>query len=102
MQAPSPGVDDILTEQDGYCLRVRVLNEQGLHARPAARLSQEAQKFACDIRLRHDGGDVDAKSILDILTMAAGQGSELEVRAAGPEAMDALRHLGHLFRNRFR
>ena len=100
--APDAGADEILAEQDGHCLHVRVLNEQGLHARPAARLAQEAQKFACDIHLRHDGGDVDAKSILDILTMAAGQGSELQLRADGPDAVDALRHLGELFRNRFR
>ncbi len=45
---------------------------------------------------------MDAKSILDILTLAAGQGSELELRATGPEARDALVHLGTLIRNRFR
>ena len=102
MQAPTTGVDDILAANDGYRLRVRVLNEQGLHARPAARLSQEAQKYACSIHLRHDGENVDAKSILDILTMAAGHGSELELHAHGPDALDALRHLRELFHNRFR
>ena len=100
--APLPGADDILAEADGFVLRVRVANEQGLHARPAAKLAQEAQKFACDIQVRHDGEAVDAKSILDILTMAAGQGCELELRASGEDAADALRHLGALFRNRFR
>ena len=101
--APLPGADDILAEADGFVLRVRVANEQGLHARPAAKLAQEAQKFTCDIQVRQDGGEaVDAKSILDILTMAAGQGCELELRAAGPDARDALAHLGTLIRNRFR
>ena len=103
LAAPMPGADDILAEADGFVLRVRVANEQGLHARPAAKLAQEAQKFDCDIQVRQDGGDaVDAKSILDILTMAAGQGSELELRASGPRAEDALAHLGSLIRNRFR
>jgi phosphocarrier protein len=102
LAAPLPGADDILAEADGFRLRVRVLNDQGLHARPAARLAQEAQKFACDIQVRHDGEAVDAKSILDILTMAAGHGCELELRASGEDAPDALRHLGALFRNRFR
>jgi len=102
LQAPNAGPDDILAEQNGYLLRVRVLNDQGLHARPAARLAQEAQKFICAIHLRHDGEDVDAKSILDILTMALGHGSELELHADGPDARDALLHLGELFRNRFR
>lgn len=100
--APTMGADDILADKSGYSLRVRVLNDQGLHARPAARLAQEAQKFDCDVHLRHDEAEVDAKSILDILTMAAGHGSELELRAQGPGAVDALRHLGELFRNRFR
>ncbi|WP_416341242.1 HPr family phosphocarrier protein [Solidesulfovibrio sp.] len=88
--------------EDGLALRVRVLNDQGLHARPAAKLAQEAQKFGCDISLALGGEVVDAKSILDILTLAAGQGSELELRATGPEARDALVHLGTLIRNRFR
>jgi phosphocarrier protein len=94
--------DDVAESGDGYALRVRVLNEQGLHARPAARLAQEAQKFACDISLALGEERVDAKSILDILTLAAGHGSELELRAAGPDARDALAHLGALIRNRFR
>ncbi|MEA5088681.1 HPr family phosphocarrier protein [Solidesulfovibrio sp.] len=94
--------DDVAETGDGYALRVRVLNEQGLHARPAARLAQEAQKFACDISLALGEERVDAKSILDILTLAAGHGSELELRAAGPDARDALARLGSLIRNRFR
>ena len=94
--------DDVAESGDGYALRVRVPNEQGLHARPAARLAQEAQKFACDISLALGEERVDAKSILDILTLAAGHGSELELRAAGPGARDALTHLGSLIRNRFR
>ena len=85
MEANAPDPDDLLPVEGGFALRVRVLNDQGLHARPAARLAQEAQKFACDIRLVHGGEAVDAKSILDILTLAAGQGSELELRASGPE-----------------
>lgn len=97
-----PERDGIMPHEEGFALRVRVLNEQGLHARPAARLAQEAQKFACDIRLAFGEETVDAKSILDILTLAAGQGSELELRASGPSAEDALAHLGSLIRNRFR
>ncbi|MEA4855717.1 MAG: HPr family phosphocarrier protein [Solidesulfovibrio sp.] len=94
--------EGLAVSEDGLALRVRVLNDQGLHARPAAKLAQEAQKFGCDISLALGGEVVDAKSILDILTLAAGQGSELELRATGPEARDALVHLGTLIRNRFR
>lgn len=102
MDANAQATNDIQPHDGGFSLRVRVLNEQGLHARPAARLAQEAQKFPCDISLAHGGEAVDAKSILDILTLAAGHGSELELRATGPGAEDALSHLGALIRNRFR
>ena len=103
MDATPEVLEDILPwEDDGFSLRVRVLNDQGLHARPAARLAQEAQKFGCDIEMAHNGTAVDAKSILDILTLAAGQGSELELRAKGPQARDALASLAAMIRNRFR
>lgn len=102
MDAAFEGQADLQPWEDGFFLRVRVLNDQGLHARPAAKLAQEAQKFACDIELAHNGAVVDAKSILDILTLAAGQGSELELRAKGPDARDALTQLDILIRNRFR
>jgi phosphocarrier protein len=79
-----------------------VLNEQGLHARPAARLAQEAQKFQADISITLNGQKVDAKSILDVLTLAAGHGSNLEIRARGEDAAQAVDALADLFKNRFR
>ena len=84
------------------CVRlVCVLNETGLHARPAARLSQEAQKFLADISISMNGKTVDAKSILDILTLGAGHGVNLELRATGADAQVALDQLADLFKNRF-
>jgi phosphocarrier protein len=78
-----------------------VLNEMGLHARPAAKLAQEAQKFAADIFLRQGEQEVDAKSILDILSLAAGSGCTLEVKARGDDAPKAVDHIEMLFRNKF-
>lgn len=83
-------------------MTVSVLNEQGLHARPAAVLAREAQRFPCDVRIVHNGDEVDAKSILDILTLAAGQGSNLDIVASGPMAEEAVIHLAQLFQKRFR
>jgi len=80
---------------------VCVLNEQGLHARPAARLAQEAQKFSCAVHLRLGGQLVDAKSILDILSLAAGQGCGLELTASGDDAEEAVNHLASFFKSRF-
>ncbi len=76
-------------------------NEFGLHARPAAILAKEAQKFTSDIRLLSDGREVDAKSILDILTLAATNGSDLIVRASGKDAPEALRRIRELITGRF-
>jgi phosphocarrier protein len=80
---------------------VFVLNEQGLHARPAAKLAQEAQKYESEIRILQGGAVVDAKSILDVLTLAAGNGTSLELSARGPDAAEALESLERLFKERF-
>jgi phosphocarrier protein HPr len=81
--------------------RVCVANELGLHARPAACLAREAQKFSSRITLSSQEQEVDAKSILDILSLALGPGCNVELRAQGADAQGALEHLEQLFLNRF-
>jgi phosphocarrier protein len=81
--------------------RVCVANEFGLHARPAARLAREAQRFSAKITLLSQDQEVNAKSILDILTLAVGPGCNVEIRAQGVDAHGALEHLEQLFLNRF-
>ena len=88
-------------EAEGVLRHVCVLDDSGLHARPAARLAQAAQRFEADIRLVAGGQEVDAKSILDILTLAVSAGTTVALRAAGPDAVEALDHLETLFRNKF-
>lgn len=96
----SPAVD--AGADNGACAcNVHVLNELGLHARPAAVLAQEAQKFRADIQLRMEDQEVDAKSILDILSLAASRGSELELHASGADAREAVDRLSHCFRTKF-
>lgn len=80
---------------------VCVGNELGIHARPAAKLAKEAQRFACDIALVSGGQEVDAKSILDILTLAAAPGCNIVIRATGADAGPAVDALRQLFQNRF-
>jgi phosphocarrier protein HPr len=73
--------------------RAEIVNRLGLHARAAAKLVHTAGSFASRITLSKDGEEVDAKSILGILLMAAAQGSEVLVRSDGPDeqaAMDAV------------
>jgi phosphocarrier protein len=88
-----------------YCChcssQVTLLNELGLHARPAAKLAQEAQKFKASIKLQYGDREVDAKSILDILTLAVPGGSTLTLCADGEDAEDAIFYLKQLFAEKF-
>jgi len=72
---------------------IRILtikNELGLHARPAARFVECAGQFDADVTVTKDGETVPGTSILGLLMFGAAQGTELEVRAEGPEAEAAL------------
>ena len=72
---------------------VLVPNRLGIHARPAALIVRKAATFQCDIRLRFGIDEVNAKSIMGVMTLAAGRGSELTVIADGKdesEAVDAI------------
>ncbi|MFO8032841.1 MAG: HPr family phosphocarrier protein [Desulfohalobiaceae bacterium] len=80
---------------------VFVRNELGLHARPAAQLAQEAGRFTSHINLVVDGMEVDAKSVLDILSLAAAQGKSVLLRAFGPDAENAVTHLEKFFQDGF-
>lgn len=87
---------------NGIEIAVSVLNEQGLHARPAARLAKEAQRFMARVTLVAEDMEVDAKSILDILSLAAAKGTLLTVRCCGADAQLAADAMADLFHNRFK
>lgn len=75
---------------------IEIKNKLGLHARAAAKLVHTAARFKCDIKIRKGEEEVDGKSILGILLLAAGRGSVITVRANGDdenEAMDAIQEL---------
>ena len=80
---------------------VEVINKLGLHARAAAKLVNVATSFACDVRLDHRGQEVDAKSIMGIMLLAAAQGSRITIRTAGDDETEALSAVGDLFLSRF-
>ena len=83
--------------EEALSKEVFVRNKMGLHARPAAMLAREAAKFNSAVMLSMDSNEVDAKSVLDILSLAAAQGSQLQIKATGRDASDALEHLEKLF-----
>jgi phosphocarrier protein len=80
---------------------IRVGNSLGLHARPAGKISQEAQRYEASITVQSCDMEADAKSILDLLTLAAPQGTELTLRAQGPDAGEAITGLSKLFEDMF-
>ncbi len=81
---------------------VNILNDQGLHARPAARLAREAHRFSAQLTLFMDDMEVDAKSILDILSLAAQKGSTVTITGTGADAEPAVATVAELFHNRFK
>lgn len=69
---------------------IEIKNKLGLHARAAAKLVHIAAKFKSDIKIRKGDEEVDGKSILGILLLAAGRGTTIKLRADGPDERDAL------------
>lgn len=69
---------------------IEIKNKLGLHARAAAKLVHIAARFKSDIKIRKGEEEVDGKSILGILLLAAGRGSTVHVKADGDDERDAL------------
>jgi phosphocarrier protein NPr/phosphocarrier protein len=80
---------------------VRVLNRQGLHARPADLLVRCAANFQSTLLLQKGGEQVDCRSILSLLTLGATAGTDLSLTAEGIDAAEAIEAVGVLFENGF-
>lgn len=78
-----------------------VTNRLGLHARAAAKVVSVASRFDACIRVRSGGREVDAKSIMGLLTLAATQGTVLHCTVSGAHAQQALDELAALFQRHF-
>ena len=82
-------------------LRVEIVNPLGFHARPAAEFVRLAASFDSDLWLEKDGVEVNAKSIIGVLMLAAEVGSQLVIRGHGVDAEDALAALADLISRGF-
>lgn len=89
------------TTQQKNTIQVAVTNKLGLHARAAAQFVRLANKFACEVTLRKDGFEVNGKSILGILSLAAAKGTILKIDAKGDDAVLALAEIKELVENGF-
>lgn len=80
---------------------VTILNKLGLHARPAAMFVRVANKHRAEIWIEKDGEQVNGKSIMGLMMLAAGQGSRIVISAEGADAQHALNELELLIQRRF-
>ena len=78
-----------------------IVNQEGLHARPAAQIVRLASTFASEIELCKDGMDVNGKSIMGVMMLAAECGSSILIRADGPDAEQAVDALAALVQSGF-
>ena len=78
-----------------------IVNQDGLHARPAAQMVRLANSFASEIEIMKDGVGVNGKSIMGVMMLAAECGSEITIRAAGPDAEQAVDALTSLVASGF-
>ena len=78
-----------------------IVNQEGLHARPAAQIVRLAASFGADIELSKDGMDVNGKSIMGVMMLAAECGSDILIRATGPDAEQAVEALAALVESGF-
>ncbi len=81
--------------------RAEITNALGLHLRPAARFAELAQRFGAEVRVRCAGAVADGKSVLDLIALAAGEGTMLELETLGPDAEEAVIALADLISARF-
>ena len=81
--------------------QVMITNKLGLHARAAAKLVHTASAFEAEIYVGTEHEEVNAKSILGILTLAATKGTPLNVRADGADEAEAVRAIAQLFADKF-
>ena len=78
-----------------------VKNRAGIHARPAAIIAQTANKFQSEITLTKDDTSVNAKSIMGVMTMAAGYSTTLTMQVEGPDESAAANAIVELFESKF-
>lgn len=95
MSAKKPPDDGVITKE------LTIVNKLGIHARPAALFVKTANRFACDIFVEKDGEQINGKSIMGLMMLAAGPGSRLLIHVHGADALQAIAELEALVKRKF-
>jgi phosphocarrier protein len=94
--------DQVFGPQPGAIVRVlRISNQRGLHARASAKFVQTVEKFDVDVRVSRGTETVGGTSIMGLMMLSAGPGSEITVAACGRQKAEVLTALEHLVNDRF-
>lgn len=80
---------------------IKIQNSLGIHARPAGMIANTASGFECDIKIVKDSFEINAKSIMGIMMLAAGQGTEIELVTDGKDEKEASQAINSLFEKKF-
>ena len=80
---------------------LKIINKAGMHTRPASALVKIAAKYKADFFISKDGFEVNGKSIIGVMTLAAEQGSTLEGRFDGPDEQDLCNEITEFFERGF-
>ena len=83
------------------CQSITIINKLGMHARASAKFVSLASEFTAEITLKRNGQQVNGKSIMGIMMLAAAKGAEVELCADGKDEKKALETLAELINNRF-
>ena len=80
---------------------VQIINKLGLHARAATKFANLAKRFSCSITVVYDGRQIDGKSIMSLMLLAAAKGAEITLKTEGQDERKAMSELTELINNRF-
>jgi phosphocarrier protein len=80
---------------------VKISNKSGIHVRPAAQIAELANRFQANVIFIKDGIEVNAKSIMELLTLAAGEGTKIAIKAEGIDEIKAIDALEALINSKF-
>lgn len=81
--------------------QVEIVNRAGIHTRPASMIVKTAAKFKCDIFIGKDGYEINAKSIIGVMTLAASRGTILNIKANGIDELECVEELTNLISTGF-